>query len=376
MATNLKKQTPTTSSARQDFCDVCGSLPEDRSNVSESLSNKANGSSHLDASNGSYECIACNRPLQIPVNGIDLNQKLNNLFEVNSLLVEHVKIIQEYINNVRSEIFKIIKFTNNDLNDGEENSGFVDLEKCDWNKVFYSMTGKEYLNDTFTDLKLQVIKHELNAMNRISSKSRNLISKAENIRDLCLSKAKLIEDKNKSYFTEKIENFQTLNPDLNKLKEMQMKINSINLLKYKRDLRMKMNIRFVSSNDMNIFGKFKRKPTKNVFNLNEFYEGDVQNNKAHGYGVKTCLNNGTKYEGCFFDDKLHGFGSIYWSNGSKYVGEWRQNQMNGPGVLYIKNELKYKGYFLNGKRHGNGISYDVQGNGFEGVWINGELIKQ
>lgn len=45
------------------------------------------------------------------------------------------------------------------------------------------------------------------------------------------------------------------------------------------------------------------------------------NDKKCGYGIYKWAK-GSKYEGNFYDDLRHGFGSMYWNDGSYYIGMW------------------------------------------------------
>lgn len=44
-----------------------------------------------------------------------------------------------------------------------------------------------------------------------------------------------------------------------------------------------------------------------------------------GYGVLTWAS-GTRYEGEFLNDQLHGRGTVYNADGSQYSGQWIEGQ--------------------------------------------------
>ena len=51
-----------------------------------------------------------------------------------------------------------------------------------------------------------------------------------------------------------------------------------------------------------------------------------------------------KYEGYKVGKHRHGFGTFYYNEGGKYCGEWFKNKMQGRGVLYYPNgKLAYEG---------------------------------
>ena len=51
----------------------------------------------------------------------------------------------------------------------------------------------------------------------------------------------------------------------------------------------------------------------------------------HGKGVVERPN-GDRYEGDWFEDKIHGIGKFTRQNGDYYHGEWNMNRINGKGV--------------------------------------------
>ena len=48
----------------------------------------------------------------------------------------------------------------------------------------------------------------------------------------------------------------------------------------------------------------------------------------HGHG-KYIWNDGSMYEGMWFENKINGRGIYIWPDGRKYDGEWKNNKMEG-----------------------------------------------
>ncbi|KAK9820914.1 hypothetical protein WJX74_006604 [Apatococcus lobatus] len=62
-------------------------------------------------------------------------------------------------------------------------------------------------------------------------------------------------------------------------------------------------------------------------------------------------SNGDRYEGEFFNGKMHGFGAYTWRNGIIYRGEWEANKRSGCGVELVRNHdgsfTSREGQFMN-----------------------------
>ena len=380
----------TTIKSEDDICDICGSSLLESPKVNEPknrppISNKSPTSkAKCDIKLSSYKCISCKKPLKIPLNGFELNQKINDLLDLNNLLEKNLKNFQDYSEVIRSQISTLLKGKLNHeepCKDGKTcisliKKTFESLETKPMNQRNNYMDGEEYINSYFSDIKIQVIKHQLTESNNLYIKSNELISKIEKQEKMCLSNVDQVKDTNKSYYNNKFETFKASEPapSEEELKKFLIKINTINLYNYRHDLRMQNSTRFVSSNDLNIFGKIRRKQTSRFIRMDCHFEGDQIDGIEHGYGIKRWLNDGTVYDGDFIDGKLHGTGTVYWCDGSKYVGELRENHLKGQGLLYLNDKLIYKGNFMNDKRHGAGCCYDDQGNQIKGIWNNGKMI--
>ena len=62
----------------------------------------------------------------------------------------------------------------------------------------------------------------------------------------------------------------------------------------------------------------------------EMYWGTSINSVMHGIGIYIDRKN-VRYEGCFSQNKLHGFGTCKWSKEKFYIGDWRNGLREGYG---------------------------------------------
>jgi hypothetical protein len=62
------------------------------------------------------------------------------------------------------------------------------------------------------------------------------------------------------------------------------------------------------------------------------YEGELKDNKPHGYGTYTW-SNGTKYEGQYKFGEITGKGTKTYPDGSKFAGFWKDG-VRWSGTLY------------------------------------------
>ena len=100
------------------------------------------------------------------------------------------------------------------------------------------------------------------------------------------------------------------------------------------------------------------------------YIGDFVNSLRCGKGE--LITNKIYYKGDFLNDAMHGFGKIiFLKEGHKYEGQFKNNRIEGWGILYWKNGDRYEGQVKNGKMHGKGKYYYKDGKIYEGIFING-----
>jgi hypothetical protein len=78
-----------------------------------------------------------------------------------------------------------------------------------------------------------------------------------------------------------------------------------------------------------------------------------------------------RYEGGMLENKMHGFGKIFFGTGSTLVGEFNQGYPV-KGVLTYVDGHTYNGPYKNGKRHGEGVLTYPNQTQFHGTFVNGK----
>jgi len=124
----------------------------------------------------------------------------------------------------------------------------------------------------------------------------------------------------------------------------------------------------------------------------EVYEGEIQNDFPHGFGImykiklqkvyEGFFENGTKngkgtfifdenqfYDGEFKNNNFNGEGTLI-SPAEIYTGNWLANEKNGFGKLTYRSGERYEGNFKNELRSGKGILYKTTGEVYDGMWLN------
>lgn len=107
------------------------------------------------------------------------------------------------------------------------------------------------------------------------------------------------------------------------------------------------------------------------------YDGDWVDGKIHGIG--TYYMHGDSYSGDYRENTRHGRGSYLLASGSRYEGEWRDNQRSGKGRFDWPDGSCYEGDWLQGERHGRGrlhlvdIRLEADGLTYEGQWAKNEF---
>lgn len=66
----------------------------------------------------------------------------------------------------------------------------------------------------------------------------------------------------------------------------------------------------------------------------DVYTGEWLGNVRQGRGVQLVKEDGSKYEGTFFNDQYCGHGKYTYVDGDVYEGSWRNGMANGYGVYY------------------------------------------
>ena len=75
---------------------------------------------------------------------------------------------------------------------------------------------------------------------------------------------------------------------------------------------------------------------------NDYYEGEIKNNMAHGSGVMKYSGGSDKYEGRFLNDNRSGVGTMSTSSGV-YTGSFLNDRFHGKGVFQFNNGAVYNG---------------------------------
>ena len=78
------------------------------------------------------------------------------------------------------------------------------------------------------------------------------------------------------------------------------------------------------------------------------------------------INNGSRFEGKWYDGHKTGNGKLFFNNGSRYEGSFKNDNIDGKGILYYNNNEKYDGNFSNNECNGQGIFYFNNGDKTEG----------
>ena len=69
---------------------------------------------------------------------------------------------------------------------------------------------------------------------------------------------------------------------------------------------------------------------------------------------------------------MSGIGSFFMEDGRRYLGMWKNNKMHGYGYIYWPNENVYKGEFKEDKKEGFGIC-KIKKKIFMGMWKDNKL---
>lgn len=87
-----------------------------------------------------------------------------------------------------------------------------------------------------------------------------------------------------------------------------------------------------------------------ILSNNYTYEGDIQHQEPHGYGVFNYAN-GHRYVGYCLLGRPDGYGTYYFNDDTKYVGYFSYGKFHGIGTYESKNII-CKGHWRNDHRHG------------------------
>ena len=96
-----------------------------------------------------------------------------------------------------------------------------------------------------------------------------------------------------------------------------------------------------------------------------------ESNQRHGKGTQIWTD-GSKYEGCWRNDKANGKGRLIHADGDIYVGEWKEDKAHGNGMYLHTDGAKYDGEWREDKQHGMGVETWPDGARYEGLYENGK----
>ena len=99
---------------------------------------------------------------------------------------------------------------------------------------------------------------------------------------------------------------------------------------------------------------------------------EIDESKIEKGTIKILSEDGSRWEGDWYNNKPFGFGSVYDGEDNRiYSGFMFEGKKIGYGTEYFADNHKvdYCGNFINDKRHGWGTTYDRNGNKlYEGEW--------
>lgn len=88
--------------------------------------------------------------------------------------------------------------------------------------------------------------------------------------------------------------------------------------------------------------------------------------------VSVQLDDGSKYEGGFDNNKFNGSGTLVRPNGAKYAGGFRDGKKSGTGILTMPDGAKYNGIFQNDELNGKVEIIKPSGEVVEGEYNKGK----
>ncbi|OMJ72057.1 hypothetical protein SteCoe_29589 [Stentor coeruleus] len=105
---------------------------------------------------------------------------------------------------------------------------------------------------------------------------------------------------------------------------------------------------------------------------NEKFSGNFKKGKRNALG-RLILANGDLYEGEFYENEMHGNGTLLHFQGKVYIGEFRKGFKEGYGKEQDRHESCYEGDFVKNKRHGNGKLIWADGRIYTGEFFNDKM---
>ncbi|KAJ8964568.1 hypothetical protein NQ314_004872, partial [Rhamnusium bicolor] len=105
----------------------------------------------------------------------------------------------------------------------------------------------------------------------------------------------------------------------------------------------------------------------------QLYEGDLERNFRHGFGVLAYQLPGLKvysleYRGDWKNGHMNGHGLRIYRDGSFYLGHWKNSKRHGYGQMWYSDKAFYDGDWVKDVRQGLGLLVRADGNRYEGAW--------
>jgi hypothetical protein len=193
--------------------------------------------------------------------------------------------------------------------------------------------------------------------------------KGSRLRDKLKNKLKFIIRKNRSDFTGLL-NLEDIRPGIRELRPDE----SIPKLHVKvQDIINNIGPFMIEEKELSLANSsrlVKKGPI--LMENNVIYKG-TWSYKAdrEGFG-ELFYTDGSKFEGFFQNDTMHGRGRIVNIQGDYYEGELENDKANGFGKYISADGVSYIGYWENDKQQGRGEEIYPDGSRFEGQFVNGD----
>lgn len=106
-----------------------------------------------------------------------------------------------------------------------------------------------------------------------------------------------------------------------------------------------------------------------------YYEGYWDNDQRNGKG-RLVHEEGDIYEGDWVEGKAEGYGEYKHTDGTYYKGAWIQDQQHGQGREVWDDGSIYEGEYKNGMKNGKGKFTWIDGSSYEGDFVDNNLEGQ